>query len=94
MVKCDDEYWGEAPGKCVAPKHPWTRGSRLKKLSDCVCYMHKTVNKRIKDFKCLDSFFRHSIDLHSFCFRAVAVLIQLLLANGKPPFLLNIKINT
>ena len=85
-VECDDGYWGEAPEQCVVPKHAWTREAKWVESSKSVRARHETVNKRLKDFACLRLFFRHSIDFHSLCFRAVAVLTQLSFENGKPPF--------
>ena len=85
-VECDDGYWGEAPEQCVVPKHAWSRGGNKAEISQRVRARHETVNKRMKDFACLDVFFRHSIDLHSLCFRSVAVLTQLSFENGQPLF--------
>ena len=85
-VECDDGYFGEAPEKCVVPKHAWARQSHLVPNSGAVRARHETINKRIKDFECMKQFFRQSIEFHSVCFRAVAVLTQLSMENGKPAF--------
>ncbi|KAL7516630.1 hypothetical protein ACHAWF_000064 [Thalassiosira exigua] len=47
---------------------------------------HETVNGRLKIFQVLTKPFRHSLDKHSSCFRAVAVITQLNIENGSPLF--------
>ena len=56
-VECDDGYWGEAPEQYVVPKHAWSRGGNKTEISQRVCARHETVNKRMKNFTCLDNFF-------------------------------------
>lgn len=46
---------------------------------------HETVNSRLKQFGVLSKSFRHNIDYHSLCFTAVAVIVQLMIANGGEP---------
>ena len=43
---------------------------------------HETCNKRFKIFGILKKQFRHGLDKHSSCFRAVAVITQLCIEHG------------
>ncbi len=45
---------------------------------------HETVNRRIKQFRCMSSKFRHALDLHPRFFHAVVNLTQLMIENGEP----------
>ena len=47
---------------------------------------HETVNRRFKQFGCLERVFRHNLEKHSSVFRAVAVITELSLENGQPLF--------
>lgn len=47
---------------------------------------HETVNKRLKNKKVLVMPFRHPLQFHSACFRAVCVVEQLNIENGHPVF--------
>jgi hypothetical protein len=47
---------------------------------------HETMNKRIKDFRCVSSTFRHSVDKHPIVFGAVAVLCQYNIEAGETLF--------
>ena len=47
---------------------------------------HETVNGRLNFFAVLTKPFRHDLGKHSACFRAVAVITQLILKNGSPVF--------
>ncbi len=47
---------------------------------------HKTVNLHFKNNQVLVKRFRHSLAFHSACFRAVAVVSQLIIKNGEPLF--------
>lgn len=44
---------------------------------------HETVNKRMKQWGCLNQRFRHRVILHPMCFRAVANLTQLMIMLGE-----------
>ena len=46
----------------------------------------ETVNCRFKHWGCLRQFFRHDVELHSNCFRAVAVITQLEIEAGDTLF--------
>ena len=45
---------------------------------------HETVNRRIKQFCCMSSRFRHALHLHPRFFHAVVNLTQLMIENGEP----------
>lgn len=47
---------------------------------------HETVNGRLKAWKCMAARFRHAKEKHHMVFRAVAVIEQLKIMNGRPPF--------
>ena len=47
---------------------------------------HETMNKRLKSKQVLTKPFRHSLQFHSSCFRAVAVIEELNIENGHPLF--------
>jgi len=47
---------------------------------------HETVNKRIKQFCCMNVRFRHSLHLHPRFFHAAVNLTQLMIENGEPLF--------
>ena len=47
---------------------------------------HETVNGRLKNWKCMSTRFRHAKEKHHLVFRAVAVIEQLKIMNGRPPF--------
>ena len=49
---------------------------------------HETANKRLKDFACLTTAFRHGTDFHCFVFDAVATICQYNITNGEPLFAL------
>ena len=44
--------------------------------------IHESINERIKNYACLVKIFTHSIDKHSDCFRAAAVITQIGLDGG------------
>jgi hypothetical protein len=50
---------------------------------------HETVNKRIKQFCCLNFRFRHYLHLHPRFFHAVVNLTQLMNLNGEPLYSVN-----
>lgn len=82
-IEADDGYSGDHPAFCICPKGYATRTDQ-KKLRGRVRMRHEHVNERMKNFQCLVRRFRHSIEQHSACFRAVAVLTQLAIESGKP----------
>ena len=86
-VEADDGYLGEDPVNVRVPgsvvhdhddKQLYVRGR--------VRHRHETANKRIKQFKCMETVFRHDLSFHGACFRACAVLTQLSINHGHPLF--------
>jgi hypothetical protein len=47
---------------------------------------HETVNRRLKQFGVLGQVFRHKLQLHPRCFKAVINLTELMIENGEPLF--------
>jgi uncharacterized Zn-finger protein len=45
---------------------------------------HETVNRRVKQFSCMNQRFRHPLYLHPRFFHAVISLTQLMKENGEP----------
>lgn len=45
---------------------------------------HETVNRRIKQFRCMNHVFRHALNLHPTFFHAVVNLTQIMIENGEP----------
>lgn len=43
---------------------------------------HETINKRMKQWKCLGSRFRHKLHKHPLCFHAIANITNFILKNG------------
>lgn len=86
-VEADDGYRGEDPEYCKTPCGIWhDQSEESLALRSRVRRRHETINKRLKQFKCLSETFRHDILFHGYCFRAVAVLTQLSINHGKPLF--------
>ena len=47
---------------------------------------HKTVNGRLKNWSIVKQVFRHPREKHNLAFCAVAVIEQIKIENGQPPF--------
>ena len=45
---------------------------------------HETVNRRVKQFRCMKDIFRHELYLHPRFLHAVVNLTQLMIQNGEP----------
>ena len=84
-VEADDGYVGEDPLHVKAPAS-MVHDEKRRIMRSRVRSRHETVNKRLKQFKCLETVFRHDVQLHGMCFRACAVLTQLEIENGSPLF--------
>jgi len=54
-------------------------------LGNCLA-RHETVNRRLKEFKCLAGRFRNDIHKHVLCFEAAVAIVQLEIENGEPPY--------
>ena len=86
-VEADDGYVGEDPVNTKVPGsvvHFHDEKQLL--VRSRVRRRHETVNKRIKQFKCMATVFRHELTFHGDCFRACAVLTQLEIESGNPLF--------
>jgi hypothetical protein len=82
MVEVDRGYAGEP--KVRTPDHFVSLSDKKAKAK--ARSRHETVNKRLKQFKVLREQFRHPIQKHQMCFRAVAVCTQLSFEAGEHPF--------
>ena len=86
-VEVDDGYVGEDPAKAKTPSgQAHDQDERMLYVRGRVRRRQETVNKRMKQFKCLATVFRHNISFHGTCFHAVAVLTQLSICLGHPLF--------
>lgn len=86
-VEADDGCKGEDP-ECIKAPSGMMHDQREEALTlrSRVRSRQETVNKRIKQFKCLSETLRHDLLFHAKCFRAVVVLTQLAINHGKPLF--------
>ena len=80
-VEADDIYLAE-PLYCKCP-HSMTRREDQSAMRGRLRMRHEKVNKYFKNYQCLDVVFRHSIEKHASCFRAVVVLVQLAMEQGE-----------
>jgi hypothetical protein len=86
-VEADDGYVGEDPTFIKVPKSVVHQHDEKQLLvRGRVRRQHESANKRIKQFKLVDTIFRHTLSFHGDCFRACVVLTQLLIEDGKPLF--------
>ena len=84
-VEADDGYIGEDPRTVKAPGG-FTRTDAHGVVAQEVRARQETVNKQFKSWGCLKQVFRHDVEKHSACFRAVVVLTQISLKLGEPLF--------
>lgn len=47
---------------------------------------HETINRRLKQWKCLSTKFRHPLFHHPKCFHAIICITQIIVQNGEPIF--------
>jgi hypothetical protein len=47
---------------------------------------HETINGRFTDFGCLSQVWRHGLSKHHIVYESIAVITQLQITNGFPPF--------
>ena len=84
-VEADDGYLGAHPEyiKCPAGigNLPETEAMQAR-----VRFRQETINKRFKDFGCLNVTWRHDIGLHGYAFRAITVILQLTINTGERLF--------
>lgn len=81
-VVADRGYRGDA--RVVIPDY--ARDEVHEKEMNVARARHETVNGRLKTWKSMSTCFRHSKDKHHLVFRAVAVIEQIKIMNGRPPF--------
>ena len=84
-MDADGGYIGETPLHVKCPKS-FTSLHENKKLQSTVRSRHEMVNKRFKQWGCLNKVSRHDFRKHADVFRAVAVITQLSLQLGEPLF--------
>lgn len=81
-VEADDGYLAEAPQYCRCPSGLASLEAQ-KRMRGRLRMRHEAINERLKNFQCLTLRFRHGIEKHSCCFRAIAVITQLALNGGE-----------
>lgn len=84
-VEADNGYMGESPHYCKCPD-AYTSSARRRRMVARVRNRHESVNSRLKIYGCLTTSFRHGIEKHGWCVRAIAVLTQLAMENGEELF--------
>lgn len=84
-VEADKGYRGEPECVCV-PNHNVFLNRVGRRQKTLVRARHETLNKRLKQWRCLHDTFRHDLVKHGPVFRAVAVIVQVSLENGEPLF--------
>ena len=89
MVHADQGYRNRTgePWNFITPVEPVTldveEGHKLARAC------HESINGRFKRFGVLNSPFRHELEKHGICFRAIASLVQLTLTVDEPAFSIN-----
>lgn len=58
----------------------------IKKLKNDLRARHETVNRRLKQFGALGQVYRHDYEFHQSVFEACAVLTQIGIVSGEPPY--------
>ena len=89
-VEADDGHNGEAP-RCVKTPNSVTQRFDTDLQQSLVRRRQETINKRFKQFGVLKQIFRHDVRDHGKCFRSVAVVAQLSIQHGEPPFSVDCK---
>ena len=85
MIHADRGYTNH-PGtyQFFTPNEPGTRSEH--EANGRAQARHEKINRTLKKFKCLDHKFRHPLEKHGMCFRAVAVLVQATMTFDEMPF--------
>ena len=81
-VEADDGNLADCPDFCRCPGG-LTSLRAQRRMRGRLRMRHEAINQRMKTFKCLEHRFRHGIEKHSACFRAIAVVTQLGLNGGE-----------
>ena len=82
MVVADRGYRGEP--SCITPYDAFE--PHVMYLMSVARARHEGVNGMYKQFRCLRDMYRHSLNKHSWIFKAVTVLVQLKLLDGRGSF--------
>ena len=97
-VEADDGYVGEAPMYVKCPKS-FVNPKETEYMQERVRSRQESLNNRLKFWGVSNTIFRHRIEHHGSCFRAVAVITQIAINNGEtlfqcgykdPPFAVNV----
>jgi len=80
----DKGYRGDADR--ISTPNPRAESLELRKFKGRVRARHESFNSRLKNFRALDSRFRHGIEAHKDVFEAILVICQIQLENGFPLF--------
>ena len=82
-VEADDGYRGEPgsidlPGERLGRERVNLLGQwQQRRRKGWVRARHETINRRFKQFQCLNRVYRHGVGTHALCFRACVVLTQI-----------------
>jgi hypothetical protein len=85
----DDEFYIADGGYRDGNQYSMTPGGRSSyrdRQMGVVRSRHETINSRLKGWKVLSVMFRHKLEKHCICFRAVANIVQLGLMTNRPAF--------
>ena len=81
-IEADDGYRGEPgsidlPGDCLGRGDNYVAQWQQRRRKGWVRARHETINRRFKQFQCLNRVYRHAVETHAICFRACVVFTQL-----------------
>ena len=79
-IIADKGYRGE-PNKIITPTQ---NSGPFNKQLKLIMARHELINKRIKEFSCMNSTWRHGWKSHILAFYAVVSLTQIRIQNGEP----------
>lgn len=91
-VEADNGYVGE-PTKIDLPREMANDEAQIA-VKAVVRARHETINRRFKQWGCMNRVWRHEYSKHGIAFRAIAVLIQLGIFEGDVPFQVEYKTQT
>ena len=77
IVEANKGYIGEYPEMTMPPVALYLHDEKYMKMKAKVTFCHKTINKRLNQYRYLIHYFHYGIKKHTTAFQAVAVLIQL-----------------
>ena len=84
-VEAYDGYVGEAPKHIKCPQY-FCNPEETEFMQQRICNRHESVNKRFKQFGILKQVYHHDLSDHADVFRAIAVITEIAIENGKPLF--------